>query len=168
LQRFRDWFAGLPAIGLFVYFAAVFGVVFGFLGGYSVAGSVAAGLLFASLMTPLTLRQRKKSGGTAARLEVSAAIRSGKLPGLIDPVRWLASLEQRRNNLRQVLYLGGTIFGILIVSQVIVIALANGDVLRAAAWLALGIAGMCIAVIPAVVQLPRIRELETEIRSIYA
>ncbi len=167
MQRFRDWIAELPAAGLFIYFTVSFAVLFALLTRTSLTVDVVGGMAFAALMTPLTLVRRRGRGEGRARTEISAAIRLRQLPGLVDPVRWSDALKRRRSALLQQLYVGVPIFAVLGVIEAGQIVSGTKDLLQPIVLLAIAIACVFVAVIPATIQLPRIRDLQSQLKLIY-
>jgi hypothetical protein len=99
--------------------------------------------------------------------EMSRAIRTRELPGLIDPERWLRSLERRRSVLRQLQGVGGVVLTLCALAQLLTLVTGGGSVVLrlVLAAIFLGLA-VCAAVVP-VRQLPRIDALEEKIRATY-
>ena len=124
MASLREWMARRSGPEIFVINALYFGVAFWLLGlatgqHYNLVALSVGGILFGALMTVLTLRSRRRSGGGELLVAIGAAIRSGELPLIYDRALWLNQLEQRLAALRRALVVNPIWFGLIIVLGVL-------------------------------------------------
>jgi hypothetical protein len=172
MSSIRDWMARRSGVELFfiygIVFALVFGVVMSATGLSSgLIGALVGGALFGALMSALTLWGRRQSGGQDRDVQLNAAIRSGELPGLIDPTTWLTDLDKRLANLRRSQVTIPVVFSILVVSEVL-IGLTGPRPNYAFLALAAAVAVLAVAsVASSRRRIPKIKALELKIRETY-
>jgi hypothetical protein len=98
---------------------------------------------------------------------LTLALRTGELPGLIDPKPWLRQLERRRGVLRQVQGVGGVVFTLFGFGELLVLLTSDGNpapqLVFAGVFFAVAIAA---GTVPAR-QFRRIDALEEKIRATY-
>jgi hypothetical protein len=170
----RDWFASLSWPGVFVYFAAAFGLIFWITGigsgqPASAAGlmpSLLAGVVFSALMTPFTMLRRRRANPTRrAAVPLGAALREGKLPGLINPEPWLTALKARaasNQSLRRI-----CIVMLVLAAIIPLFSIGNRSWIGPVILAALLIAVSVWRIVTAQIELPRIAKLEADIRTTY-
>jgi hypothetical protein len=125
------------------------------------------GALFSALLTPIQLHRRRQSGGIDRSAQITAAVRTGNLPGLIEPHSWMAELARRRRAL------AGT-RSLYVVGPVCVLLSVGGSLLADGAvpwgvWLVVAIVITVVAtsLVSARRTVPRIEALEAKISAAY-
>jgi hypothetical protein len=166
------WFARLTGPQVFLYYAISWG------GGmwliYAIMGTednpiiwALGGLAFGSVMTPLTLRRRKKDPAIGVQFQIADAVRSGSLPWLINPQQWLATLAKREKAAFSNTMVVGLVASVL--GLVEAITLGSGD----ANWvrdlcIMVGGVGLCtVEIVYLTIDSRRIARLCAEIRTVY-
>ncbi|WP_247649937.1 hypothetical protein [Clavibacter capsici] len=98
--------------------------------------TLVSSLLIAGVMTFVVARQRRRSGGADAMAEVTAALKTRRLPLDADPVVWIPALEWRRRQFRRSLWLMPVLVVVLVAMGVAAVALVPGS---PAGWIIVGV-----------------------------
>jgi peptidoglycan/LPS O-acetylase OafA/YrhL len=126
--------------------------------------TVIGSLLFSGVMTLVVARQRRRSGGADTMAEVTASLKTRRLPLDADPAIWIPALEWRRRQFRRSMWLMPVLVVVLIAMGVAAVVLVPGS---PAGWiivvvfLALGI----VSVEQARRTIPRIDDLLRQLRA---
>jgi peptidoglycan/LPS O-acetylase OafA/YrhL len=126
--------------------------------------TVIGSLLFSGVMTLVVARQRRRSGGADTMAEVTASLKTRRLPLDADPATWIAALEWRRRQFRRSMWLMPVLVVVLIAMGVAAVVLVPGS---PAGWiivvvfLALGV----VSVEQARRTIPRIDDLLRQLRA---
>jgi hypothetical protein len=116
------------------------------------------------VMTLVVARQRRRSGGADTMAEVTASLKTRRLPLDADPATWIPALEWRRRQFRRTMWLMPVLVLVLVAMGVAAVVLVPGS---PAGWiivvvfLALGV----LSVEQARRTLPRIDDLLRQLRA---
>jgi len=163
----RVWFDGLSGPAVFLYFMLGFGILFGLVGRSGLEMGLVGGVVFAALMTPVVLSRRRKLGGITLLRQISLATKTGKLPGLIDPSRWLPVLASRRAGLRRSQRIGGIVFTLAGIAAALTSLEPRVDLLDSIGLAALMFVAAGVSAIPPIWRIRQITRLEGRIRADY-
>jgi hypothetical protein len=120
----RDRLQRAPLPLLFLVLAAVFFVVqtltYLVISGpdtstASLVGRLIGSVVVGAMLTAITAHQRARSGGTATSAEITAAVRTGRVPLAADPAVWIPAVEWRHHELRRSLWLTPVTFLVFVV-----------------------------------------------------
>jgi peptidoglycan/LPS O-acetylase OafA/YrhL len=126
--------------------------------------TVIGSLLFSGVMTLVVARQRRRSGGADTMAEVTASLKTRRLPLDADPAAWIPALEWRRRQFRRSMWLMPVLVLVLVAMGVAAVVLVPGS---PAGWIivvvfvALGV----VTVEQARRTLPRIDDLLGQLRA---
>jgi peptidoglycan/LPS O-acetylase OafA/YrhL len=125
--------------------------------------TVIGSLLFSGVMTLVVARQRRRSGGADTMAEVTASLKTRRLPLDADPATWIPALEWRRRQFRRSMWLMPVLVLVLVAMGVAAVVLVPGS---PAGWiivvvfLALG----AVSIVQARRAIPRIDDLLGQLR----
>lgn len=120
--------------------------------------------VFGGLMTAVSARQRRRSGGAENVTRINRALKTGVVPEDAEPSIWVSTLERRRRQNRQARWLNPLVFGLFTLLGVYLFAQEPGDPV---AWifLALFLAMTIVSVVLVPRTLRRIEALLAQLES---
>lgn len=124
--------------------------------------TVIGSLLFSGVMTLVVARQRRRSGGADTMAEVTASLKTRRLPLDADPATWIPALEWRRRQFRRTMWLMPVLVLVLVAMGVAAVILGSpAGWIIVVVFLALGV----VSVEQARRTLPRIDDLLRQLRA---
>jgi protein-S-isoprenylcysteine O-methyltransferase Ste14 len=124
--------------------------------------TVIGSLLFSGVMTLVVARQRRRSGGADTMAEVTASLKTRRLPLDADPATWIPALKWRRRQFRRSMWLMPVLVLVLVAMGVAAVILGSpAGWIIVVVFLALGV----VSVEQARRTLPRIDDLLRQLRA---